>query len=121
MKADEIARYLQDHPKFFEEYADLLAITGGDAFRARTYEKAARSVAGHHADVSAMDAKALLERIPDVRPHAIASNHAHFMLFIHGRRRLIQQIGTELSDVTKGGGTIMPDFIPKARDTELAG
>lgn len=25
MKADEIARYLQDHPKFFEEYADLLA------------------------------------------------------------------------------------------------
>ena len=25
MKADEIARYLQDHPGFFEEYADLLA------------------------------------------------------------------------------------------------
>lgn len=25
MKADEIARYLQDHPQFFEEYADLLA------------------------------------------------------------------------------------------------
>ncbi len=25
MKADEIARYLQDHPKFFEEYAELLA------------------------------------------------------------------------------------------------
>lgn len=25
MKADEIARYLQDHPNFFEEYAELLA------------------------------------------------------------------------------------------------
>ncbi len=25
MKADEIARYLQDHPSFFEEYAELLA------------------------------------------------------------------------------------------------
>ena len=25
MKADEIARYLQDNPKFFEQYADLLA------------------------------------------------------------------------------------------------
>jgi uncharacterized protein YigA (DUF484 family) len=25
MKADEIARYLQDNPKFFEDYADLLA------------------------------------------------------------------------------------------------
>lgn len=25
MKADEVARYLQDNPKFFEDYADLLA------------------------------------------------------------------------------------------------
>lgn len=25
MKADDVARYLQDHPQFFEEYADLLA------------------------------------------------------------------------------------------------
>ena len=33
-----------------EEYADLLAITGGEAFKARVYEKAARAVAGHHAD-----------------------------------------------------------------------
>src|SRR5262245_9379773 len=39
-----------------EEYADLLAITGGDAFRSRTYEKAARAIAGHHADVAGLDA-----------------------------------------------------------------
>jgi DNA polymerase (family 10) len=42
-----------------EEYADLLAITGGEAFKARVYEKAARAVAGHHADVSGMDVKEL--------------------------------------------------------------
>jgi len=29
------------------EYAELLAITGGDPFRARNYEKAAKAVAGH--------------------------------------------------------------------------
>jgi DNA polymerase/3'-5' exonuclease PolX len=48
-----------------EEYADLLAITGGDAFRARTYEKAARSVAGHHDDIVGLDVKAL-QQIPGV-------------------------------------------------------
>jgi DNA polymerase (family 10) len=37
------------------EYADLLAITSGDAFKARAYEKAARAVAGHHDDLSKLD------------------------------------------------------------------
>ena len=36
------------------EYAELLAITGGDPFRARNYEKAAKAVGGHPADVTAM-------------------------------------------------------------------
>ncbi|KPI33103.1 PHP domain protein [Actinobacteria bacterium OV450] len=47
------------------EYADLIAISGGDAFKARAYEKAARSVGGHPADVAGLDAKALRE-IPHV-------------------------------------------------------
>jgi DNA polymerase (family 10) len=47
------------------EYADLLAITGGDAFRVRTYEKAARSVGGYHADVSTLDEREL-QAIPNV-------------------------------------------------------
>ncbi|MBO4258769.1 DNA polymerase/3'-5' exonuclease PolX [Streptomyces griseorubiginosus] len=51
---DEVAALLQ-------EYADLISITGGDAFRARVYEKAARAVGGHHADVSALDLKGLQE------------------------------------------------------------
>ncbi|MFD8816170.1 DNA polymerase/3'-5' exonuclease PolX [Streptomyces sp. NPDC059627] len=55
---DEVAALLQ-------EYADLISITGGDAFKARVYEKAARSLGGHHADVSTLDLKALQE-IPNV-------------------------------------------------------
>ncbi|GAB2996975.1 DNA polymerase/3'-5' exonuclease PolX [Amycolatopsis acidiphila] len=47
------------------EYADLLAITGGDAFKARAYEKAARAVAGHHDDLSKLDLKQL-RAIPGV-------------------------------------------------------
>ncbi|MEU2156150.1 DNA polymerase/3'-5' exonuclease PolX [Streptomyces sp. NPDC019396] len=48
-----------------QEYADLIAITGGDAFRARSYEKAARAIGGYHTDVATLDAKGLKE-IPNV-------------------------------------------------------
>ncbi|MEU9118807.1 DNA polymerase/3'-5' exonuclease PolX [Streptomyces sp. NPDC048506] len=47
------------------EYADLILITGGDAFKARAYEKAARAIGGHHTDVSTLDA-AGLRKIPNV-------------------------------------------------------
>jgi DNA polymerase (family X) len=47
------------------EYADLLAITGGDAFRIRSYEKAARSVGGYPEDLARVD-PAELGRIPNV-------------------------------------------------------
>lgn len=48
-----------------QEYADLITITGGEAFRARAYEKAARAIGGHPADVSHLDAAGLRE-IPGV-------------------------------------------------------
>ena len=48
-----------------QEYADLLLITGSDAVRARAYQKAARSVAGHSDDVARMS-PAELRRIPGV-------------------------------------------------------
>src|SRR5688572_19738912 len=47
------------------EYADLLVMTGGQAFKARAYEKAAKAVSGHHADISNLDLKQL-EEIPNV-------------------------------------------------------
>jgi DNA polymerase (family 10) len=47
------------------EYAELNQMTGGDAFRTRTYEKAARAVSGHSGDVAGLDATGL-QRIPGV-------------------------------------------------------
>ncbi|MBO0868458.1 MAG: DNA polymerase/3'-5' exonuclease PolX [Micromonosporaceae bacterium] len=55
---DEVAALLR-------EQAELIAIVGGDAFKARVYEKAARSVAGYQADVSTLDIKGL-RQIPNV-------------------------------------------------------
>jgi DNA polymerase (family 10) len=47
------------------EYAELTQITGGDVFRARNYEKAARSVRGWASDISQLDVKEL-RAIPGV-------------------------------------------------------
>jgi DNA polymerase (family 10) len=55
---DEVAALLR-------EYAELTQITGGDVFRARNYEKAARSVRGWGDDIGQLDAKAL-RAIPGV-------------------------------------------------------
>ncbi|MEV7022723.1 DNA polymerase/3'-5' exonuclease PolX [Kitasatospora sp. NPDC093558] len=51
--------------ELLQEYADLINITGGDAFRARAYEKAARAVGGHPEDIADLDAKGL-QQIPGV-------------------------------------------------------
>src|SRR5512147_2372585 len=60
-----MARANDSVAELLQEYADLIAITGGEAFRARVYEKAARAVAGYPADVATLDRKAL-EAIPNV-------------------------------------------------------
>ncbi|MFJ9845801.1 helix-hairpin-helix domain-containing protein [Kitasatospora sp. NPDC101155] len=51
--------------ELLQEYADLINITGGDAFRARAYEKAARAVGGHPEDLAELDVKGL-QQIPGV-------------------------------------------------------
>ena len=60
-----MTRANEDIAALLREYSDLLLITGGDAFRARIYERAARAVAGHSADVGQLDAAAL-RQIPGV-------------------------------------------------------
>ncbi|MEV7690511.1 DNA polymerase/3'-5' exonuclease PolX [Streptomyces bungoensis] len=60
-----MARPNDEVEALLREYADLIAITGGDAFKARAYEKAARSIGGYPADVSHLDAEGLRE-IPNV-------------------------------------------------------
>ncbi|MXM67693.1 DNA polymerase/3'-5' exonuclease PolX [Streptomyces sp. HUCO-GS316] len=60
-----MARSNDEVAALFQEYADLISITGGDAFKARVYEKAARSIGGYHADASTLDVKGL-QQIPNV-------------------------------------------------------
>jgi histidinol phosphatase-like PHP family hydrolase len=47
------------------EYAELLGLTGGDPFRARNYEKAAKSVGGYPEDIGAIPDTALT-KVPGV-------------------------------------------------------
>jgi DNA polymerase (family 10) len=47
------------------EYAELLSITSSDPFKPRSYEKAARSIGGFHADVASLDSAGILG-IPNV-------------------------------------------------------
>ncbi|WP_037606374.1 DNA polymerase/3'-5' exonuclease PolX [Streptacidiphilus rugosus] len=60
-----MARLNDEVQALLTEYADLLTITGGDAFRVRSYEKAARAIGGYSGDLAGMDAKAL-QSIPGV-------------------------------------------------------
>ncbi|GLY66570.1 DNA polymerase/3'-5' exonuclease PolX [Amycolatopsis taiwanensis] len=54
-----MARPNDEVEALLQEYADLLAITGGDAFKARAYEKAARAIGGYHEDVSTLGVREL--------------------------------------------------------------
>jgi histidinol phosphatase-like PHP family hydrolase len=47
------------------EYAELLGLTGGDQFRVRSYEKAAKSVAGYPDDLGTLPERALT-KVPGV-------------------------------------------------------
>jgi DNA polymerase (family 10) len=47
------------------EYAELLGLTGGDQFRVRSYEKAAKAVAGYPDDLAALPESALT-KVPGV-------------------------------------------------------
>ncbi|MGW1054009.1 DNA polymerase/3'-5' exonuclease PolX [Streptomyces sp. NPDC002521] len=60
-----MARPNDEVEALLREYADLIAITGGDAFKARAYEKAARAIGGYPADIAKLDADGLKE-IPNV-------------------------------------------------------
>jgi DNA polymerase (family 10) len=60
-----VARSNDEIEAVLQEFADLLTITGGDAFKARAYERAARAVGGHAGEVGGLDATAL-QKIPGV-------------------------------------------------------
>ncbi|RKN40440.1 DNA polymerase/3'-5' exonuclease PolX [Streptomyces hoynatensis] len=54
-----MARPNEEVEALLREYADLIAITGGDAFKQRAYERAARAIGGHPGDVSRLGTKEL--------------------------------------------------------------
>lgn len=60
-----MARANDEAAELIQELADLLSITGGEAFKIRAYEKAARAIAGHPDDISKLDL-AGLKQIPNV-------------------------------------------------------
>ncbi|MFF8995895.1 DNA polymerase/3'-5' exonuclease PolX [Streptomyces sp. NPDC014983] len=60
-----MARVNDEVEAVLREYADLIAITGGDAFKARAYAKAARAIGGFPGDVGKLDEDGLRE-IPNV-------------------------------------------------------
>jgi DNA polymerase (family 10) len=60
-----VPRANEEIEQLLQEYSDLISISGGDPFKARAYEKAARSVGGYHGDVSTLDLKGL-GKIPNV-------------------------------------------------------
>ncbi|WP_433471982.1 DNA polymerase/3'-5' exonuclease PolX [Spirillospora sp. CA-142024] len=60
-----MARANDEAAALIQELADLLSITGGDAFKIRAYEKAARAIAGYPDDIAGLDL-AGLRKIPTV-------------------------------------------------------
>ena len=60
-----MARLNDEVGALLREYADLILLSGGNAFRARSYEKAARSVSGYPGDLARLGEVALRD-IPGV-------------------------------------------------------
>src|SRR5918999_106046 len=76
------------------EYSDLISISGGDAFKARAYEKAARAVGGFHGDVEKMDLKAL-QAIPNVGKSIAEKIHEYLTT---GSMQALEDLRSEIPD-----------------------
>jgi DNA polymerase (family 10) len=56
-----VARANETVAELLQEYSELISMTGGEDFKARVYEKAARAVEGCATDVSTLDEKGLCQ------------------------------------------------------------
>ena len=90
------------------EFADLLSIVAGDAYKPRAYEKAARSVGGHHADLTGLDEKGILA-IPNVG-RSIADKIVEFL-----RTGTVPELEELRAKIPPGVRemTVLPGFGPK--------
>jgi histidinol phosphatase-like PHP family hydrolase len=73
---DRMASTNTEVAALLREYAGLLGLTGGDPFRVRNYERAAKSVGGYPGDIGAIPDSALT-KIPGVGP-SIAAKIAEY-------------------------------------------
>ena len=75
-----------------QEYAELFALSGGDAFRVRSYQRAAKAIAGHPEDIAETDVR----RVPGVG-EAIAKKVEEFL-----RRGSFRQLDELRAKVPEG-------------------
>lgn len=87
-----MARSDDEVAALFQEYADLIPIIGGDAFKACVHEKAARATGGHHAAVDGLDAKGL-QKIPGVGK-SIAEKVVEY--FREGSVSAVEELGAKI-------------------------
>ncbi len=97
-----------DVEQVLTEYADLLSILSGDAFKARAYEKAARAVGGYPADLAAMDLKQILQ-IPGVGKSIGTKIHAYLTT---GSIPELEDMRSQIPDGVRAM-TLVPGLGPK--------
>ena len=103
-----MARANETIAALLDEYADLLSITGGEAFKARVYEKAARAIAGHPADISTLDSKTL-QQIPGVGK-SIAEKVAEYLST--GQIAAVENLRAKIPDGVRAM-TVIPGLGPE--------
>ncbi|MGH3171417.1 MAG: DNA polymerase/3'-5' exonuclease PolX [Trebonia sp.] len=102
------------------EYSELVTITGGDPFRARNYEKAAKAVGGYADDIGAMS-EAALTKIPGVGK-SIAGKIAEYQRtgMIAALEELRGKIPPGVRELTKVPGLGPKRAMTLARDLGIA-
>ena len=80
-----------------QEFADLITVSGGQAFKARAYEKAARAVLGSELDVSTLGV-AELEQIPNVGK---STAEKIFEYFTSGRIEALEKMRAKVPTGTR--------------------
>jgi DNA polymerase (family 10) len=103
-----MARSNDEAAALLQELADLLSITGGEAYKIRAYEKAARAVSGHHEDVAELGADEL-KKIPNVG-QAIAKKIQDYLAT--GTMRQVEDLRTQIPAGVRALTTI-PTLGPK--------
>src|SRR5690349_19472162 len=87
-----MARTNEQVAALLQEIADLISITGGEQFKARVYERAARSIAGHPEDVAELDLKAV-QGVPNVGK-SIAEKIAEYLAT--GRMATLEELRSRI-------------------------